>query len=150
MVEAQLIEDVFVCCTRFLRMYFHCVSSRHWPSPLKHQNKMLVLIVQCLSPTSCGDDIGRVQWHHAFGPSIRSTATRPLTRRARWKVAHRDGVLCYQQSVFLCDPSPRSLQSPPVRLAVRLRRSRFEAFVEKFAFGDRTTPTRAHPRASTR
>ena len=39
---------------------------------------MLVLIVQCLSPTSCGDDIGRVQWHHAFGPSIRSTATRPL------------------------------------------------------------------------
>jgi len=37
-VEPQLIEDVFVCCTRFLRMYFHCVSSRHWPSPLKHQN----------------------------------------------------------------------------------------------------------------
>jgi hypothetical protein len=29
-----LIEDVFVCCTRFLRMYIHCVSSRHWPSPL--------------------------------------------------------------------------------------------------------------------
>ena len=38
MVEPQLIEDVFVCCTRFLRMYFHCVSSRHWPSPLKRKN----------------------------------------------------------------------------------------------------------------
>ena len=33
-VESPLIEDVFVCCTRFLRMYFHRVSSRHWPSPL--------------------------------------------------------------------------------------------------------------------
>ena len=47
-VACQLIEDVFVCCTRFLRMYFHCVSSRLWPSPLKRKN---VLIAQCLSPT---------------------------------------------------------------------------------------------------
>ena len=23
---------VFECCTRFQRMYIHCVSSRHWPS----------------------------------------------------------------------------------------------------------------------
>ena len=42
---APLIEDVFVCCTRtrFLRMYFHRVSSRHWPSPLHHHllTKML-------------------------------------------------------------------------------------------------------------
>ena len=30
---AAHLEDVFVCCTRFLRMYIHCVSSRHWPSP---------------------------------------------------------------------------------------------------------------------
>lgn len=29
---------MFVCCTRFLRMYFHRVSSRHWPSPLTHQD----------------------------------------------------------------------------------------------------------------
>ena len=36
-VEPPLIEDVFVgiCCTRFLRMYIHCVSSRRWPSPRK-------------------------------------------------------------------------------------------------------------------
>ena len=31
---SPLIGDVFVCCTRFLRMYIHRVSSRHWPSPL--------------------------------------------------------------------------------------------------------------------
>ena len=37
-VESPLIEDVFVCCTRFLRMYFHRVPSRHWPSPLTHQD----------------------------------------------------------------------------------------------------------------
>ena len=37
-VESPLIEDVFVCCTSFLRMYFHRVSSRHWPSPLTHQS----------------------------------------------------------------------------------------------------------------
>ena len=37
-VESPLIEDVFVCCTRFLRMYFHRVTSRHWPSPLTHQD----------------------------------------------------------------------------------------------------------------
>ena len=36
-VESPLIEDVFVCGTRFLRMYIHCVWSRHWPSPLTHQ-----------------------------------------------------------------------------------------------------------------
>ena len=35
---APLKEDVFVCCTRFLRMYLHRVSSRHWPSPLTHQD----------------------------------------------------------------------------------------------------------------
>ena len=29
MVEPPLVEDVFVCCTRFLRMYIHRVSSRH-------------------------------------------------------------------------------------------------------------------------
>ena len=33
MVEPPLIEDVFVCCTRFLR-----IASRHWPSPLTHQD----------------------------------------------------------------------------------------------------------------
>ena len=37
-VESPLIEDVFVCCTSFLRMYFHRVSSRHSPSPLTHQD----------------------------------------------------------------------------------------------------------------
>ena len=31
-VESPLIEDVFVWCTLFLRMYIHRVSSRHWPS----------------------------------------------------------------------------------------------------------------------
>ena len=36
--RSALIEDVFVCCTSFLRMYFHRVSSRHWPSPLTHQD----------------------------------------------------------------------------------------------------------------
>ena len=37
-VESPLIEDVFVWCTLFLRMYIHRVSSRHWPSPLTHQD----------------------------------------------------------------------------------------------------------------
>ena len=40
-VESPLIEDVFAdvapACS-FLRMYFHRVSSRHWPSPLTHQD----------------------------------------------------------------------------------------------------------------
>ena len=51
-VESPLIEDVFVCCTRFLRMYFHRVSSRHWPSPLTHQDA--ARITQGLLLTSRG------------------------------------------------------------------------------------------------
>ena len=42
-VESPLIEDVFVCCTSFLRMYIHRVSSRHWPSPLTHQDATKML-----------------------------------------------------------------------------------------------------------
>ena len=37
-VESLPIEDVFVWCTLFLRRYIHRVSSRHWPSPLTHQD----------------------------------------------------------------------------------------------------------------
>ena len=36
-VALLLIENVFVCCTRFIRIYIHRVSSRHWPSPLTLQ-----------------------------------------------------------------------------------------------------------------
>ena len=41
-IEPPLIEDVFVCCAFLTRriciLYFHRVSSRHWPSPLTHQD----------------------------------------------------------------------------------------------------------------
>ena len=54
-VESPLIEDVFVCCTRFLRMYFHRALAHLWLNPL-HKNIYSLRLVSTLAIVLLGND----------------------------------------------------------------------------------------------